>query len=551
MLRCPPAPEPRPFSLRICCRAWPMTTQTIPPAVMQSLQQARRELAGRQFDAAAATLAALLAHAPDCAPALGMAGMAAQMQGQYARAAGFFRRALGQQPGDAGLYAGLGIALSESGDADGAIAALRRACELAPNAAPGWYNLGKALKLAVHTDDAIQALRRALRLDPAHVSARLTLADALASVGQIDAAADELRGLLATHPEQARAWFALANLKIVPLTAEDAAALRRNFERADVAAEDRVLFGFALARALEDQGDYATSFDVLRESNRLQRQRVQWDAAEHRSRIDAIGRMFAATPPALPEPHLGSNVILIASMPRSGSSLVEQILASHPQVEGANEIDDLPAVLDQESRRRNRRFPEWVADTAAADWRRLGHEYLDRTARWREHKPCFTDKNLVLWKYVGAALAMLPGAHVIVVRRDPLEACLACYRQWFASNTAFAYDLDELADYCADFMRLSRTWISRYPDRVLDLRYEALLADPEAAIRRMLAFCGLPFDAACIDFHRTSRTVVSSASAAQVRQPLQHDTARAARYGNRLDSLRRRLRDAGLLRHTR
>ncbi len=523
-----------------------VTSNSPPTDVVRQLRKAQDELARRQFDAAAATLATLLAQAPDCAPALGMAGMAAQMEGEYERAAGFFRKAAELQPGNAGLYAGLGIALSESGDVDGAVVALRHACELAPNGAAGWYNLGKVLKLAVHTDDAIQALRRALRLDPSHVSARLTLADALASVGQIEAAASELRGLLAAHPEQARAWFALANLKVVPLTAGDAAALRRHFERADVAAEDRVLFGFALARALEDQCDYATSFDILREANRLQRQRVQWDAAEHRSRIDAIRRAFAAPPPALPESHLGNEVILIASMPRSGSSLVEQILASHPQVEGANEIDDLPTVLDQESRRRERRFPDWVQDATAADWQRLGHEYLARTARWRERKPRFTDKNLVLWKYVGAALTMLPGAHVVVVRRDPLEACLACYRQWFASNTAFAYDLDELADYCADFTSLSQTWAARYPDQVFDLRYEALLAAPEAVIRRMLGFCGLLFDAACVDFHRTSRTVISSASAAQVRQPLQHDTARAVRYGNRLDPLRRRLRDAGL-----
>ncbi|MGH8215273.1 MAG: tetratricopeptide repeat protein, partial [Rhodanobacteraceae bacterium] len=407
-----------------------MTVQALPPAIVSLLQKAQDELSRRQFDAAAATLESALALAPDCAPALGMAGVVAQMQGRHERAVGFFRKALEAQPRDAGLYAGLGISLFESGDANGAVASLRQACELAPNAAAGWYNLGKALKLQVRTDEAITALERALQLDPSHVSARLTLADAQASIGHIEAAADELRRLLKAHPENAHAWFALANLKVVPFQAEEVALLRRNFEQAAGSAEDRVLFGFALARALEDQDDIASSFEVLRRANRLQHRHVRWNATQHHAQVRDVERAFATPLPAAVDPRLGNEVILIASIPRSGSSLVEQILASHPQVEGANEITDMPNLLDEESRRRGRPFPDWVRDVAPADWRRLGREYLARTARWREHKPRFTDKNLANWKRAGAALAMLPAARVVVVRRDPLETCLACYRQW-------------------------------------------------------------------------------------------------------------------------
>lgn len=519
-----------------------MTSQPVPPVVMSALQKAQRELAQRQFAAAAATLGAVLQAAPDFPPALGLSAVAAQMQGKHELAAGFFRRALASQPDNVGLQAGLGISLFESGDLDGAIAALRRACELAPNVAAGWYNLGKALKLAVRTDEAIAVLRKCLQLDPSHVAARLTLADTRASIGDVDRAAVELREVLKTHPDQAHAWFALANLKVVPLTATDAALLRQRFDDAATSAEDRVLFGFTLARALEDQGDYPASFAVLAHANRLQRQRVRWNASGHRARMGDIWRAFARPPTPLAAAGLGSEVIFIASIPRSGSSLVEQILASHPEVEGANEITDLPTILDQESRRRGLPFPDWTPTASAADWQRLGQEYLARTARWRQRKPRFTDKNLTTWKYVGAALAMLPGAQVVVVRRYPIETCLACYRQWFASGTPFAYDLDEIADYCVDFTRLTRFWLERYPRQVFDLAYEALLADPEAMIRRLLDFCGLPFDRACLDFHRTHRTVVSAASAAQVRQPLRHDTARASRYGDLLDGLRERLR---------
>jgi tetratricopeptide (TPR) repeat protein len=519
--------------------------QTLSPTTVRLLQKAQSELAHRRFESAAATLASVLKHAPDCVQALAMAGVAAQMRGEHERAAGFFRKALEADPRDARLHAGLGISLFEAGDADGAVAALRRSCELTPNIAAAWYNLGKALKLQVQTGEAIRVLQRALQLDPSHIPARLTLADALASVGRVDEAAAGLRGLLKTHPGQAHAWFALANLKVVPFAPEDAVELRQRFEAASTPADARVLFGFALARALEDQGDFAGSFEVLERANRMQRERVRWSAKAHRAHVAAIERAFAASLPAPPDPAFGSETILIASIPRSGSSLVEQILASHPEVEGANEITELPRILDAESRERGRAYPEWVRDAAPADWQRLGREYLSRTARWREHKPRFTDKNLATWKYVGAALAMMPGARVVVVRRDPVETCLACYRQWFASGTQFAYDLDELADYCIDFIGLTRHWLKRFPAQVFELEYEALLADPETVIRRLLDFCRLPFDPACLAFHRTERTVISAASAAQVRQPLQRGTARAERYGHLLDGLRQRLRDGG------
>ena len=168
-------------------------------------------------------------------------------------------------------------------------------------------------------------------------------------------------------------------------------------------------------------------------------------------------------------------------------------------------------------------------------------------ARYHAWSTRFTDKNLATWKHIGAALAMLHGSRVVVVRRDPLETCVACYRQWFAGSTDFACDLDELADYYADFMRLTRFWLEKYPTRVFDLPYESLVAEPESVTRRLLDFCGLPFDAACLEFHQTSRTVLSSPSAAQVRQPMRRDTARSALYGDKLNHLRQRLRDAGVL----
>lgn len=523
-----------------------MVSRSLSRIEARFLERARSDLRSGRLDSASNALGNVLALAPDCMEAVRMAGAVAQMRSEHARAAELFRRALEANPRDPVAQAGLGIALFEQGDLDAAIGALRRACELAPGLPSAWYNLGKALKLHVQTEPAIEALQRALSLDPAHVPARLTLADAQASIGKVDEAAANLRRVLRAHPEHPHAWFALANLKVVKLDSEDVARLRKATGNTAAPAESRVLLEFALARALEDQGDYMASFDVLQRANSTQRSRIAWDAARHRRYIEAIEQAFAAPLPSPLDAGQGKQVILIASVPRSGSTLVEQILASHPDVEGANEIKDLPLVLDAESKRRGSAFPQWVGAATAEDWRRLGDEYLVRTRRWYERKPRFTDKNLVSWERVGAALAMLPAARVVICLRDPLETCLACYRQWFSNRAEFSYDLDEMVDYLAGFHRLRRFWKKRYPLRVFNFSYESLQAGPEAAIRQLLDFLGLPFNSACMDFNKTERTVISAASAAQVRQPLRCDTARSVLYGDRLDSLRQRLCERGL-----
>jgi tetratricopeptide (TPR) repeat protein len=510
------------------------------------LAKAREEWRHRRFDAAEQTITSVLALAPDDPDALRMLGVAAQHRGDQATAADCFQRVLATWPEDAELRVGLGIALYERGRIDEALAHLQRACALAPVFASAWFNLGEALWRQTRAEEAVATLQRAIGLEPAHVPARLSQARALATLGQVDAAVAGYREVLRRDPGNAEGWFGLSNLNTVRFDAADAAQLRKALARPGLAPRDHELLAFTLAKALEDQGDYAQAFETFRLANASRRKRVRWDATGERRRVDAILRVFAQATPTPLDPSLGHEAIFIVSIPRSGSTLVEQILASHPQVEGANEIKDLPQVIDAETRRRASAFPLWVPDATAQDWQRLGQEYLARTARWREAKPRFTDKSLVTWYLVGAALAMLPAARVVVVRRDPVETCLACYRQLFTEHTGFTCDLDEMADYCIDFLRLTRFWRETYPDRVLDLEYESLVAEPDAQIRRLLDFCGLPFDPACLAFHTTPRTVLSTPSAAQVRQPLRRDTARSARYGDKLDRLRERLRAGGV-----
>jgi len=510
------------------------------------LARARDEWERRDFAAAEHSLSNVLALAPNDLSATRMLGMAVQRLGDHARAIDCFRRVLAAHPDDADIHVCLGIALHERGETADAVKHLRHACALEPRSASAWFNLGEALVQQVHTVDAVAALRRALELDPAHISARLSLAKAQASLGEVDAAIAGFREVLRRDPGNAEGWFGLSNLNTVRFDAADAASLKSALARPNLSPRDCELLGFTYAKALENRGDYAQAFEAFRTANASRRRRVKWDAAGERKRVDEIQRVFANGTPRPLDDELGGEVIFIVSIPRSGSTLVEQILASHPQVEGANEIKDITEVIDAETRRRNSAYPLWAADATAQDWQRLGREYLERTARWREAKPRFTDKSLLSWYLVGPALAMLPAARVVIIRRDPVETCLACFRQLFSERSAFACDLDELADYCIDFLRLTRFWREQYPDRVLDLEYENLQADPDAEIRRLLDFCDLPFDRACLEFHKTERAVLSAPSAAQVRQPLRRDTARSARYGDKLDSLRQRLRAAGI-----
>ncbi|MGH8232737.1 MAG: tetratricopeptide repeat-containing sulfotransferase family protein [Rhodanobacteraceae bacterium] len=511
------------------------------------LARARCEWEQQQFDAAERSLTNVLALVPDNVDAIRMLGVAVQRRGDHVRAIDCFRQALTVWSEDSALHVGLGIALYEHGDIDEAVAHLRRACKLAPASVSAWFNLGEALEQQTYAEEAIAALRCALELDPSHVSARLSLARAQSSMGQVDAAVQSLREVLRRDPNNPKGWFALSNLNTVWFDAADTDCLQRAFAREDVPAHDHELLGFAFAKALENQGDYARAFEVFRLVNASQGRRVRWDAAGEHKRVDAILSAFAnETLPSL-DAQQGHEAILIVATPRSGSTLVEHILASHPEVEGANEIKDMPQVIDAETRRHSSAFPLWVSDATAEDWQRLGSEYLARTARWRKTKPRFTDKNLLNWYLVGAALAMLPAARVVVVRRDPVETCLACYRQCFTGEAGFACDLDEMADFYIDFLRLTRFWLHKFPTRVFDLRYEALVAKPDSVIRRLLSFCGLPFDPACLEYHKTSRIVLSAPSAAQVRQPLHRNTARSAHYGDKLDRLRQRLREAGVV----
>src|SRR5690606_26316867 len=338
-------------------------------------------------------------------------------------------------------------------------------CELAPGLAAAWFNLGKACRALQLTERAQQALERALELAPGHAAARRMLGDNLKALGRIDEAAAAYRRALRSDPQDAHAWWGIANLKTVPFDPVDVAALRHLCASTGAPDEARCLARFALSKALEDQGAYEEAWSELQRANASRRFQQPWDAQAFEAHVRSIEVAFSA-PANGQAGNLGDGIIFIVSLPRSGSTLVEQILAAHPEVEGAGELPDLSRVVADESIRRGCGFPEWVAFAAPADWQRLGQDYLDRTRRWRAKRPRSTDKALDNWLLLGAAAKMLPGARFVDCRRDRLETSLSIYRQWFSEGQGFSYDPADIAACFRSHARLMRLWHRLWPGRI-------------------------------------------------------------------------------------
>lgn len=519
---------------------WRKRLVGLSPRVANMVEQASAGIEARRLDDARRSLVAACVLAPGHPEILRLQGVLKHLEERYSEAVEFLKEALAGSPEDDLVLNNLGSSLRASGDPEAAIEMFKRATSANPELAAAWFNLGKTLKSQARPESALPALERALELSSGHIPARIVLGDSLKALGRIDEAAGAFRHALKLNPKSAQAWFSLSNLKTVRLTSAEANQLGQLLGERTLSDDDRIRMGFSLAKALEDNELYAKSFAALVEANRCKRRQKPWNAADFSTQIDGIIEACARPPAATAPSTQGGEVIFIVSLPRSGSTLTEQILAAHPEIEGASELPDLPAILNEESERRGVKFPIWFHAATADDWERLGKQYLKRTARWRENRPRFTDKGLANWQLVAAALAMLPAAKVVVCRRDPLETCFSCFIQLFARGQRFSYDINDVVAYWRDFDRLCRHWISIYPNQVRDMVYESLLAEPEAATRTLLDFCGLPFDPACLRFHEVRRKV-RTASAAQVLQPLRRDTARSDRYGSVLDGFRKAL----------
>lgn len=518
----------------------PQASTPLTGEALELLRYAEACLGRGEFSQAERFLEHGLLIAPDQPDLLHRKAVALHMQDRFVEAAATFNRVLEHRPGDAALYNNLGSALGAAGDMPAAVSALRHACELMPGRANYWYNLAKALEGVSDTAGACEALTRFLELKPDDAEARILRADAFKTMGRLKDAEADLRHVLARHPDSVEAWTPLVNLKSAQLSGSDLEQIGRVHADPRIREDYRTSLGFAYGQALETKQRYDEAFAVLMAANAAKRRQLQWDPARTSRFVDDIMWAFSKPDAPVDDVRRGSSVIMLFGMPRSGSTLIEQMLSAHPLVEGGGEISDLGQVLYEESIRRGMDIPQWAAFATPADWARLGEEYLERTKLWCREKSIFTDKELGKWQFVGAARAMLPGARFIHCRRDPVETCWSCFKHEFRADQLYSYDFRELAAYWRDYDRLVDFWHARYPGLICDYVYEDLVSNPEVEIRRVLDHCGLPFDPACLRFHEVQRSV-RTASAGQVRQPLNANTAVAWRYRTLLNSLRTEL----------
>lgn len=508
----------------------------IPAKAVAILREVEQALASNNLPAAELALVPAMALAPEHPKTLRLLGRAQYQRGNWAEAVRNFEAVDAAIPGDIDNLVDLGRAQSANGEPGNAAATLHRALEHRNDAAT-LIELGVVLDAGANADAALAVADQLIARDPDLARARLLRARSLQALGRIDDTAAEYRELIRRHHEIPAAWFGLMDIKTIRLDAAEHETLKTAYIDPRWNDVERSLLGYALGRACEDADEYAGAVEAFGIANRLARRRVMWDGALWTRQMSEYAIAFENVRESAPA-ELGSEVIFIVGLPRSGTTLVEQILAAHPRVEGANELPDLTIVIEQESRRRRKPFPQWAVQASAADWERLGREYLERTRRWRVDKPIHTDKMPENWPYTAAIRAMLPAARIVDSRRDPVETAWSCFKQLFGPNrVAYSYLPAELAQYWRDYDEFMRAQAQKHPRRLRVQSHETLTANLETEVRALLAFCGLDWDAACLQPHRAQRAV-RTASAAQVRQPLRRSTASTGAYGDTLAEFR-------------
>jgi tetratricopeptide (TPR) repeat protein len=443
---------------------------------------------GRTEDAVRLYRALLAAH-PRLSAAHANLALVLNVTRRFVEAEPHFLRALEALPGEVPLLVGLAFALQNQSREREAEPYYRQALAVQPDCVGAMLGLGICMRSESRLDEAREWFEQALRTDPGCVDAYYFLATFkhMGPDGRWLADCEALQPRVAAMPprQQARYWFALGRM-------------REGVTRYDDAFAAYVAGNRARASMM--------SLDESAEDARLQRTRELFDA-----------RRLSAAPA---RPATAARVpVFVVGIPRSGTSLIEQILSSHPDVHGAGEIHDLRDVLIERLGDENG-WPEAFAELSPEAWRELGVAYLDRSWRHAPHVTHVVDKMTLNYRYLGAIRMMLPQARIVHAVRDPMDSCLSCYTILFdGANVSYSYDLRTLGRYYVRYARLMRHWREVLPDGMLEVRYEDLVADLDTQVRRLLDGVGLSWNPRCLDFHRNTR-VVATASRAQVRRPI-------------------------------
>jgi tetratricopeptide (TPR) repeat protein len=537
----------------------------------------------RRYDEALDAYGRALQLQPDHADALNNMGTALRDMGRREEAEAAYGRAIALKPDSPAVLNNMALAYKERERLEDAAALLTRSMALDPKKAQTFTYLALVRLDQKRTEDAEIAAARALELDPDDAEAlnalglvrfeqqdmtramplflraverKPTLAEAhnnlanlLKEDGQIALALESYERALELDPREAAYYLNYSDPK--KFTSDDPHLLAMETMAADpsnLSSLARCRLNFALAKAYDDVGRHDEAFACLSAGNRLKRGTIAYDEVQTLGSFDSIARVFDRRLLARASEGFGSSLpVFIVGMPRAGTTLVEQILGSHPEVHPAGELSDFNWLVDQAPGPGGGRllYPQDAPRLPAAQLRGIGEAYVERLRRQAPEAARVTDKMPANFLFLGMIHMALPGACIIHVRRDPVDTCLSCYSKLFSGEQNFAYDLAELGRYYAKYLELMAHWRESLPPGVmLEVQYEDVVADVEAQARRLVAHCGLDWDERCLAFHETRRPV-RTASASQVRRPIyQSSRGRSKAYGPHLGELIEALGDA-------
>jgi tetratricopeptide (TPR) repeat protein len=499
------------------------------------LALARRHRQAQQYAAAANAYHQILATKPNVAVICFELAEVLSSQGKLEEAKAYLERAVSLRPDFAQAQHALANLLRGQGKLDAAHGRFETVAALMPRSAEAHNNVANVLTALGRFDEAAQRYQQALAVKPDFAEAHNNLGNIFRIQGHVPQAMAHYDRAIALQPDYAEPYFGRSALKTFRPGDADLAALEAVAAQADHLPASKMLnIHFALAKALDDVGQYDRAFEHLSQGNAIQHRAVGYDEPNEmetfrlvRELIDSqLLERFAGAGDPSPAP------IFILGMPRSGSTLVEQILASHPQVQAAGELPNLSQVAGgvMDSTGRSVPYPNYLPALQAADFRRLGHAYLAGLPRPQAGKTRITDKMPNNFLCVGLIRLILPNAHIIHTMRDPVDTCLSCFSKLFTSGQTFSYDLAELGRYWRQYNELMGHWRTVLPPgAMLEVRYEDVVGNLEEQARRLIDFCGLPWDASCLSFHKTKRPI-ATASDMQARQPLYRSSVERWRH---------------------
>jgi len=482
--------------------------------------------AGKHVDAIAHFLQ-VLASRPDDAPSHHSLGIVYRSEGRLAEAEACYRRALAIDPNYVEALTNLGNVLGAQGRLADAESSYRQALALNDGYAETHFNLGNMLRDQNRPLDAEQSYRHALKIAPRHLQALNNLGLCLKRQGRLDEARECFEAAIAIQPDFVQSHCNLAPLKTYADDDPHLALFENQGHRVALLPKTgQSSYWFALGKMREDVGRYDDAFAAYAQGNRCQHELFPHDEAREVALVQRLQSVFSEAFFAnrAKPPHADKAPIFIVGMPRSGTSLIEQILSTYPGVYGAGELTELDNVVHSVGKslgEREASYPDIIVNLSADELRRLGQIYIDRVWRYAPQAERITDKMPANFLHIGMIHLMLPQARIIHAMRDPMDSCFSCYSRLFAGNNLdFAYRLETVGRYYVRYIQMMRHWQQVLPsDTVLDVRYEDMVTDTEGQARRLLAYLGLPWDERCLAFHQNQR-VVRTASVAQVRKPI-------------------------------